>query len=231
MPRWSRRAEGSADHRTVGSPPGINAADRLRSRRARRGRDRTATAIARTVRPPGLWCIVRAPCAGEHTWKDLGTPRGRPCDWLVEADQADQDDPLTVHRPARTLLFRIFDSLRLERRVATRRQGRPLVDSSGLLVQASWSRGRWSGATPHPRSCGTRVHLRAAPPWYLEARLPGDSCARCSCGRTYGRTCAIPRIRTRSIDPERRIRAGRCTVSGPSWADGQPTFLAPRPPA
>ena len=49
--------------------------------------------------------ITPASRAAEHPWKDLGRPWGRPCDWLVEADQDDQDDPLTVHRPARTLRF------------------------------------------------------------------------------------------------------------------------------
>jgi hypothetical protein len=61
---------------------------------------------------------------------DLGRPRGRPCDWLVEADQDDQDDPLTVHRPARMLLpeeifFRIRRR-RISRATLADQAGRPL---------------------------------------------------------------------------------------------------------
>lgn len=37
-----------------------------------------------------------------------GRPRGRTCDWPVEADQTDQGGPLTVHRSARMLPFGIF---------------------------------------------------------------------------------------------------------------------------
>jgi hypothetical protein len=48
--------------------------------------------------------------AGPHGgggW-DLGRSCGRPCDRLVEADRARQDDPLTMHCPARRLHSGIF---------------------------------------------------------------------------------------------------------------------------
>ena len=53
------------------------------------------------------------------------------CDWLVEADQDDQDDPLTVHRPARTLLSLHFIDSDLRRRESTAIERRIARDSSG----------------------------------------------------------------------------------------------------
>jgi hypothetical protein len=61
------------------------------------------TEIARSPRP----AVTRSPYGDgnqgprETVWT--------PCDWLVEADQDDQDDPLTVHRPARTPPLHSFD--------------------------------------------------------------------------------------------------------------------------
>jgi hypothetical protein len=67
-----------------------------------------------TMAGPFHSCSVDAstPAGSPHgraaaAW-DLGRPWGRPCDRLVPADQVRQDDPLTVHRPARRLPFRIF---------------------------------------------------------------------------------------------------------------------------
>src|SRR5215813_6714789 len=70
-----------------------------------------------------------------------GRPRGQPCDWLAEVDQDDQDDPLTVHRPARTLHFINFinfliseewESTSNEQRVADSRM-EILEDGTGPL--------------------------------------------------------------------------------------------------
>ena len=72
---------------------------------------------------------ITAISAGGHAAR-TGRPCGRPGDWPAQADPVGQDGPLTVHRPARMLPFRIyFDLVGTSRVSAIELQRRPGVEA------------------------------------------------------------------------------------------------------
>ena len=163
-----------------------------------------------------LWRIVRVPCAGEHGGRTSGDHGDGPVTGSWKRTRPTRTTHSQCIAPRGRSLSDFFDSLRFERRMAMRRQASPLVDSSGLLVHGFAVTWRGTRRLIRGHAAHESIHVRLP-----RSLSKSDGWAthgpRCSCGGTYG--CAAPFRESgqRSIDPERRIRAGRCTVSGPSW--------------